>query len=411
MIAYDKYQLDNGLRLIVHEDHSTPMVAVNVVYDVGSRDEDPLMTGFAHLFEHLMFGGSENIPDFDKPIQMAGGENNAFTNNDLTNFYEVLPAENIETALWLESDRMLKLKFSEEALDTQKKVVIEEFKETCLNEPYGDMWHHLSEMCYTNHSYRWPTIGKIPEHIAEAKLQDVVGFFYKHYTPSNAVITIAGKIDSKEAYRLTKKWFGDIPSGKKYERKLDYDDRHIGYQYKEVVADVPAPSLILGFPMYDRTNPDYYTCDVLSDILSNGRSSRFYENLHKNKRIFNQIDAYISGTFDPGLFIIEGRPVEGVSMDEAKKHIWNELQKISTEKVEERELQKIKNKIELSLEYAEVNILHKAMSISYFEVLGDAEGINQEAEKYQRVNSDRLMTIAQTIFDPENCVELRYIPK
>jgi len=411
MIAFKKHTLSNGLRIIVHEDHSSPMVAVNVVYDVGSRDENPEMTGFAHLFEHLMFGGSENIPDFDSPIQMAGGENNAFTNTDMTNFYNVLPSENIETALWLESDRMKQLIFSEDALEVQKKVVIEEFKETCLTEPFGDVWHHLSEMAYKKHSYRWPTIGKVPAHIAEARLEDVVDFFYKHYTPNNAVLVVAGKTKAEDVFELAEKWFGDIPAGQKYHRNLEFDDPKSEYATKTVIANVPVPAIYISFRMVDRQHPDYYAYDLLSDVLSNGRSSRLFQRLVKEKSIFSMIDAYISGTFDPGLFIIEGRPMPDINVETMKKAIWHELDLLKEVKIDQRELQKLKNKIESSLEYSEVNILHKSMSLAYFELLGNADLINHEADEYQKITSEDIQRVANEIFHKENCSELIYQPK
>ena len=410
MISFDRYVFENGLRLIVHEDKSSPMVAVNVVYDVGSRDEEPSMTGFAHLFEHLMFGGSQNVPDFDGPIQNAGGENNAFTNTDMTNFYNVLPAENVETALWLESDRMHQLAFSERALNIQKKVVIEEFKETCLTEPYGDVWHHLSDLVYEKHSYRWPTIGKTVEHIQEAKLDDVVHFFNKHYTPSNAILVISGNMSGEKAHELVHKWFSNIPAGRKYERKLEYDAPQTEKRYKVVEGNVPLEALYMSFQMVDRSHPDYYAYDLLSDVLSNGRSSRLFQRLYKENPMFSQIDAYISGTFDPGMFVIEGRPMSDIGMEAAQRAIWNELELLKEEPIDSRELQKLKNKIESSLEYSEVNILHKSMSLAYFELLGDANLINKEAEEYQKVASADIQRVARKIFVPENCSEIVYKP-
>lgn len=410
MITFDRYVFDNGLRLIVHEDHSSPMVAVNVVYDVGSRDEDPSMTGFAHLFEHLMFSGSQNVPDFDGPIQNAGGENNAFTNTDMTNFYDVLPAENVETALWLESDRMQQLNFSEKALNIQKKVVIEEFKETCLTEPYGDIWHHLSEMVYQKHSYRWPTIGKTLAHIQEAKLDDVIHFFKKHYTPNNAILVISGNMTSKKAYELVKKWFSEIPSGNKYKRNLDFDEPQQKKRQKTVRGNVPLAALYMSFNMVERNHPDYYAYDLLSDVLSNGRSSRLFQRLYKERQLFSQIDAYISGTFDPGMFVIEGRPMPNISIKDAKKAIWYELEQLKKEPIDSRELQKLKNKVESSLEYSEVNILHKSMSLAYFELLGDANLINKEADEYQKVTSEDIQRVAKKLFVPDNCSELDYLP-
>jgi len=410
MISFDRIKLQNGLRVIIHEDKSSPMVAVNVVYDVGSRDENPEMTGFAHLFEHLMFGGSTNVPDFDGPIQNAGGENNAFTNTDMTNFYNVLPAQNLETALWLESDRMKQLVFSQKALDIQKKVVTEEFKETCLTEPYGDVWHHLSNLIYREHSYQWPTIGKTISHIEDAKLEDVKSFFKKHYTPQNAILVISGNVDSENTVEKVKKWFGDIPAGEKYNRNLPQEQRQTERREKTVTGNAPIPAVYLAFQMVERSHPDYYAYDLLSDVLSNGRSSRLYQRLHKQQSIFTQIDAYISGTFDPGILVIEGRPTPHTSMEEAENAILNELDILTKEPIDDRELQKLKNKIESSLEYSEVNILHKSMSLAYFELLGDANLINKEAEEYQKVGSEDILRVAKEVFRKDNCSKLIYLP-
>ncbi len=411
MIAFDKYILKNGLRVVIHQDTSSPMVAVNIVYDVGSRDEDSNRTGFAHLFEHLMFGGSVNVPDFDKPIQKAGGENNAFTNTDMTNFYDVLPSENLETALWVESDRMKQLVVSQKALDIQIKVVTEEFKETCLSEPYGDVWHHLSSLVYKTHSYQWPTIGKEISHISNAKLEDVVNFFNKHYTPQNAILVISGNVDKDNAYQLVKKWFEEISAGNKYVRNLNQEEKQTEYRNKTVYGNVPLPSIYLAFRMVDRLHPDYYTYDLLSDVLSNGRSSRLYQRLHKKNQVFTQIEAYISGTFDQGIMVIEGRPMDQVSITDAKAALWKELEILKNEPISERELQKLKNKIESSLEYSEISILHKSMSLAYFELLGDANMINKEAEPYQKVTSADLQRVANQLFLKENCSELIYLPK
>ncbi len=410
MIKFEKYTLDNGLRVIVHEDDSSPMVAVNVVYDVGSRDEDSQMTGFAHLFEHLMFGGSANAPDFDGPIQNAGGENNAFTNTDMTNFYDVVPAANLETVLWLESDRMKQLNFSQNALDVQKKVVVEEFKETCLTEPYGDVWHHLSRLAYKEHSYSWPTIGKEISHIEDAVLADVKNFFHKHYTTQNAILVISGNVKVKDAKASVEKWFGDIPQGQKYERHLKQEPEQTAFRQQTVTGNAPIPAIYLSFHMVARDHEDYYAYDLLSDVLSNGRSSRLYQRLHKVNPIFSQIDAYISGTFDPGMFIIEGRPNKNVDLEAAKAAIWKELEILVNEAIDSRELNKLKNKIESSLEYSEVNILHKSMSLAYFELLGDADLINKEASAYQKVTSADIRRVAKKIFRKENCTELTYLP-
>ena len=409
MIKFDKIKLANGLIVIVHEDESSPMAAVNIAYNVGSRDEDPDKTGFAHLFEHLMFGGSLNIKDFDGPIQMAGGENNAFTNSDLTNFYEILPAANVETAFWLESDRMLKLNFSKKNLNTQKKVVIEEFKETCLNEPYGDMWHHLSNMAYTIHPYRWPTIGKSINHIADATLDDVEHFFYNFYRPNNAVLSIAGNVRSEHMFRLAEKWFGEIPAGNTIRNIFTQEPAQTEKRQLTINAKVPNDAVYMAFHMKGRLDDGYFAADILSDALANGRSSRFYLRLFKELQLFSTIDAFISGSRDPGLFLIEGKPMPGVSIDTARMSIWVELDKIRNQKMEERELQKLKNAVESSLIFSEVNVLNKAISLAYFELLGDASMIDLEPERYRNLTSEDILKAAQDIFREENLNELIYI--
>ena len=408
MIAFERIVLENGLTVIIHEDFSTPMVAVNVVYNVGSKHEDPNHTGFAHLFEHLMFGGSKHIPDFDTPIQDAGGENNAFTNTDLTNFYEVLPAQNVETALWLESDRMLQLRFSKKSLNTQKKVVIEEFKETCLNEPYGDMWHHLSALCYTHHPYQWPTIGKHLDHIADATIDQVAVFFEQYYKPENAVVVLAGNITISKGFELVQKWFGDIPKGNFKKNALEVEPVQSTPRQKILTQNVPHEAIYQGYHMGTRLSDSYYACDLLSDVLANGRSSRFYQKLYKEQQLFSTIDAFISGTTDPGLFIIEGKTMPSISIDQAKDAIRTELNILQNDKIPDRELTKLKNAVESSLTFSEVSALNKAISLAYFEVLGDANLINEEAKRYQEITADDLRDTAQNVFKPENCSEVIY---
>ncbi len=408
MIKFTRFTLENGLKVLVHEDNSTPMAAVNVTYDVGSRDEHPERTGFAHLFEHLMFGGSKHIPDFDGPIQMAGGENNAFTNNDMTSFYETLPAENLEIAFWLESDRMLSLNFSPKVLKTQKKVVLEEFKETCLNEPYGDAWHHLSELAYKVHPYRWPTIGLVPQHIEDATMDDVVRFYHKFYRPNNATLVVTGNVRTAEVRKLAEKWFGDIPPGDIPKRALPPEPSAIAKQSKTVEANVPMDAVYLAFRMPGRNEQDYYTADLLSDILSNGQSSRLYRRLLKQQQLFSSIDCYVSGSFDPGLFILEGRPSERISIEAAKAAIWEELGQLVRQSLAETELQKLQNKMESTLLFSEMNVLTKAINLAFFELLGNAELINDEAQLYQSVTTDDLQRLAAQMFQEANCVELTY---
>ena len=412
MIAFEKKVLDNGLIVIIHEDPSTPMVAVNVAYNVGSKDEDDEKTGFAHLFEHLMFGGSVNIPDFDTPIQEAGGENNAFTNSDITNFYELVPAQNIETALWLESDRMLQLRFSKKSLNTQKKVVIEEFKETCLNEPYGDMWHHLSELSYTKHPYQWPTIGREMNHIANATIEDVKTFFYQFYRPDNAVLVIAGNITSAEGFFLANKWFGSIPPGKNQKKLLPQEPKQTASRKKIIRQDIiPHDAIYRAYHMDGRLSDEYFICDLISDILANGRSSRFYQKLYKEQQLFSTIDAFISGSSDPGLFIIEGKTMPDVSIEQASEAIDRELRLLMEENLSERELTKLKNSLESSLIFSEISVLNKAISLAYFETLGDAGFINEEVARYQKLTAEDIRNTAKKIFIAENCNELIYFKK
>ncbi len=409
MIEFSRFELPNGLRVLVHEDKSTPMAAVNVLYNVGARDESPDKTGFAHLFEHLMFGGSANIPDFDDPIQRAGGENNAFTNNDLTNFYDIVPADNIETVFWLESDRMLHLKIDEKVLEVQRKVVVEEFKETCLNQPYGDVWHHLADLAYQVHPYRWPTIGKIPEHVEEATLQDVQDFYQRYYRPNNAILTVAGNVTVEQVRALSEKWFGDIPAGPVPKRELPAEPPQNRMQQRVRHSKVPVDALYLAFHVPARYEADYYAVDILSDLLCNGRSSRLYRRLLKERQLFTQIDAYITGSIDPGLLIVEGQLSTGVSIEQAEAAIWEELEVIKNEPILESELQKLKNKVESTLVFSEANVLNKVINLAYFELLGDADLINQEVLEYRRLNTADIQRVARKILTRENCSELYYL--
>ncbi len=411
MIEFSRFELDNGLKVLVHEDNSTPMVAVNVLYDVGARDESPQLTGLAHLFEHLMFGGSAHIPDFDDPIQLAGGENNAFTNNDMTNFYDTLPAQNIETAFWLESDRMLSLNFDPKVLETQQKVVIEEFKETCLNQPYGDVWHHLSALAYRVHPYRWPTIGLELQHIEQVTMDEVKDFYFKYYRPNNAALVVAGNVKLEEVKRLSEKWFADIPMGNIPKRGIPKEPIQTAFRTKTVEANVPVDAIYLAFHMGARNERHFYSVDLLSDALSNGQSSRLYRRLLKEKQLFSAIDCYVSGSMDPGLIIIEGKPADGISIETAKKAIWEELEALKTMPIPDEELEKLQNKVESTLVFSEMNFLHKAINLAFFENMGDASWINKEAQFYREITTQDLQLAANTIFTTENAVELIYLAK
>ncbi len=386
MIQFSKKVLSNGLRVVVHEDKTTPLVAVNVLYEVGSKDEDKDKTGFAHLFEHLMFGGTKNVPDFDHVIQNAGGENNAFTNNDITNFYDLIPAENLEVVLWLEADRMGSSDFTQRVLDVQKKVVIEEFKETCYNEPYGDIWHHLAPMVYKDHPYSWPTIGKNFEHIADAKLEDVNSFHKKFYSPNNAIISISGNVGVEQAFDLVEKWFGDIENRPVKRPMYAIDSSHYVGSKKMIEANVPLDMIILAFPMVGRLDKRYYSVDLLSDILGNGRSSRLYRRLIQDENYCNSIDAFITGTYDPGMLVVEARLNSHSDIEMVEKIIWEELDDLKNRDLSERELQKIKNKAETNLIFSETSTLNKAMSLGYYEYLGDLDLINNEVKEYSKIS-------------------------
>ena len=411
MIEFDRFTLNNGLRVLVHKDSSSPIVAMNIIYDVGARDEDPERTGFAHLFEHLMFGGSKNIPVYDEPLQKVGGENNAFTNNDITNYYLTLPANNLETGFWLESDRMMALDFSQKSLDVQKNVVIEEYKQRYLNQPYGDVSLLLRPLSYKVHPYRWPTIGESIDHIKNATLGDVKSFFYSHYAPNNAILTISGNVETEQIYKLTDKWFGSIEKRDIANRKLNKEPKQTGARELIEKKDVPSNAIYMAYHMCERKSELYHATDLLSDILSNGLSSRLYQNLVKEKRLFGNINAYISGSIDPGQFIISGNLLDGVSIDEAEKAIHSQLEKLKMEEIPVEELEKVKNKLESSLVFSEISILNKAMNLGYYELLGDAQLANLEIEKYRKVLPGQMQTIAKDIFDIKNSSTLYYLSK
>ncbi len=394
---------------MVHQDDSTPMAAFNILYNVGSKDESPEKTGFAHLFEHLMFGGSNNIANFDEPIQLAGGENNAFTNNDVTNYYDLIPAENLETAFWLESDRMVSLNFDPTVLDVQKKVVVEEFKETCLNQPYGDAWHHLSDMAYKVHPYRWPTIGKVPMHVESVTMDEVKSFFYKYYRPNNAILTVTGNVTAGQVKHLSEKWFGDIPPGPSFKRTLPPEPPQMKLEQRINHGQFPTDALYLAFHTESRLHPDFYATDLLSDILCNGSSSRLYRKLLKERGLFAQIDCYISGTIDPGLLIIEGKPNDNISLETAEIAIWEELDRLKSTPIATEELQKWKNKIESHLVFSELNILNKAINLAFFELLEDPELINRETALYQQVTEDDIYRVSNQILTRDNCSKLYYL--
>ena len=395
MISYEKMVLQNGLTVLMHEDKNTPIASISVLYKVGSRDEHPEKTGFAHLFEHLMFGGSVNIPDYDGVMQRAGGENNAYTNHDYTHFFTTLPAVNIETALWLESDRMLELMLQKEVLDVQKKVVVEEFYETCLNLPYGDVWHELSALNYEKHPYKWPTIGVHPSHIEKANLTDVKKFYNKYYHPGNAILVIAGPISIKRMKELAMKWFNDIPSGKTIKKNYSSEPPKKEARHKQSQAEVPVDAIYMTFPCPARADKAFYAVDLLSDIFSNGPSSRLIHRLTRENKYFNQIDCYVTGDFDPGLIVFEGRPTEKISLKDAEEIISKEINYLKNQLIESAELQKWKNKAESTLVLSEMGIQSKSMNLGFFEALGNADLMNAESDIYQSLTAEEIQQAAK----------------
>jgi predicted Zn-dependent peptidase len=411
MIHYQHFTLDNGLRVYVHEDHTTPIAALNILYNVGSRDEDENKTGFAHLFEHLMFGGSRHVPVFDEPLQRVGGENNAFTSPDITNYYVTLPAVNLETAFWLESDRMLSLSFDPQVLEVQRKVVIEEFKQRYLNQPYGDVWLKLRPLAYQKHPYRWATIGKDISHIEKATLDDVKEFFFKYYIPNNAVMVVAGPVRLEEVKQLSEKWFGPIPAGKPYIRRLPAEPVQEQARYLEVEAGVPLDAIYKTFHIPGKSSEKYYTADLLSDILGRSKSSRLYDKLVKESKVFNSINAYVSGSVDPGLLVIQGHLNQGVSIERGEEEINAILAQITEQKVSESELEKVKNQAESTIVFSEVELLNRAMNLAFYANLGNPEQVNQESDYIQAVTPESLQAMAREVLRKENSSTIHYRAK
>lgn len=409
MISFERITLNNGLKVLVHKDKSTPLAVINILYNVGARDEDPNRTGFAHLFEHLMFGGSANIPRFDEPLERVGGENNAFTNSDITNYYLTLPAANIETGFWLESDRMLNLAFSDQSLEVQRKVVCEEFKQRYLNQPYGDAWLNLRPLAYKVHPYRWNTIGMDLSHIENASMEDVRSFYAKHYNPANAIMVIAGNVEMNQIRTLCDKWFEPIVKPHTYVRNLPFEPEQLEERFLSIKRNVPFDAIYMAFHMCNRTHADYQIHDLISDILSHGNSSRLYNQLVLKKQLFSDIAAYISGDMDEGLFIIQGELLAGISHQQAQDAIRQELDSLMSECVSNNELQRVKNKAESAYEYSRLNVLDRATNLAYYELMGDANDLNCELDKYLRVTQDDMLRVASKLFRPQNASILHYV--
>jgi len=407
MIEFERYTLKNGLKVLLHHDKTTPMVVVNTLYDVGARDELEDKTGFAHLFEHLMFGGSLHVKDFDQELQKAGGESNAFTSNDITNYYEIIPAINIETALWLESDRMLSLAFTDKSLEVQRSVVIEEFKQRYLNQPYGDVWLELRPLAYLKHPYRWATIGKDISHIEEAEMSDVKKFFKKFYCPSNAILCVSGNFDSGTIKDLIEKYYGTIPGGKKPARLLPMEPTQEEFREKSIQRDVSADAFYYAFHMSERKNIGYYIADLLSDAIGKDQSSLLNIALKKEQTLVSEINAFITGSLDHGLFLITGKLLEGVDFATLDNALWRELEKIKVEGFTDRKLNSLKNKLSTAKAFQEQGLLNKSISLCMFELLGDANGINEEIQIYNGIENTDILNFANSILKRENCSLLK----
>jgi predicted Zn-dependent peptidase len=358
-----------------------------------------------------MFGGSENIPSYDEPLQMAGGENNAYTTNDITNYYIQLPLQNIETAFWLESDRMNALAFNEKSLDVQRKVVCEEFKEHYINKPYGDVWEKLRMLAYKKHPYQWMTIGKELKHIEDAQIEDVKAFFYKHYRPQNAILCVAGNVTTEQVKELSEKWFGDIPSGEAYKRNIPVEPKQTESRFEQVEANVPLDALYKAWHIAGHLDPSYYAADLITEIMGSGQASRLYQKLVKEKQLFSNISCYHTGSTDPGLLVIEGKIIAGKTLEEANAAVDEEIKKLLADGISENELQKSKNKIEAMITFEDMTILSRANNLAFYELLGDAELINQEWDKYNAVTCSSLLQTAKEIFRAENSNTLFYKKK
>ncbi len=411
MVNFEKHILSNGLKVLVHLDETTPMAAVNVLYDVGARDEHPERTGFAHLFEHFMFEGSVNIPLYDRPLQFAGGENNAFTTNDITNYYLSLPAQNLELAFWLESDRMLGLALSDEKLSIQKKVVTEEYRQSYLNQPYGDAWLLLQPLAYKVHPYRWSTIGASIDHIQNANLDEVKAFFNKFYHPENAILTVTGNVNPAEVFMLAEKWFGGIRPGEPNLRALPQEPPQQEERRMTVYRDVPQNQIYMAFHMCGRSHADFHAADLISDLLANGESARLNSKLVHDTKLFSDVNAYVTGQLDPGLLIVTGKTKHEVDLRDAEDALWAEVSLLMNESVGERELQKVKNKVEASHVFTESNMLAKAMNLAYYELMGDAGLLNRQVDAWFKVTAADIQRVAGEIFTQKNANVLYYCVK
>ncbi len=411
MIKYSEYTLENGLLVLANHDPMSELAAVNILYKVGSRNENPGRTGFAHLFEHLMFRGTKAIPDYDIPIQEACGENNAFTTNDYTDYYITLPKDNIETAFWVESDRMGGLDITKEKLEAEKMVVIEEFNQRYLNQPYGEQWHILRDMVYKFHPYRWPTIGITPDHIRNATLEDVRAFYERYYQPSNAILSVSGDIEPEKVFELAGKWFGPLPSSSRPRDIIPEEMAQTGARRTEVRRNVPATQVTIAFLTGPRYSRNHYICDVLSDILAGGASARLYQRLVKNRKVFSSVNAFITGDLDPGMFILTGHLMPGVSVQKAEEAFWTELEIIVHEGVGDQELEKVRNKFEAGITFGELNVMNKAMNLGYYAMWDNLPQMNEEIEMYRSVDVNQIKELVRRMLRRDKSSTMIIIPE
>ncbi len=405
---FEKHILPNGLKVIVHKEVNTAVATLNLLYNVGSRDEDENKTGFAHLFEHLMFGGSVNIPDFDKPLQFAGGTSNAFTNTDITNYYETIPVQNLETLFWLESDRMQSLAFTDKSLEVQRNVVIEEFRQRYINQPYGDLMHLLRSEAYKVHPYRWPTIGLKTEHISNATMEDVRGFFFKHYNPDNAILCVTGNVNPNEVFKRAEHWFGGIGRKTEYVRNLPVEPLKTKAAHLEVTRKVPEDMLLMTFPICKRTDADYPATDLISDLLGRSKSARLHRKLVMEHNVFSEIGCYVTGELDNGLLMVNGTPADGVPLDKAAGYVKIVLDEIKNDCVKPEELEKVKNKYLSAKFFDDAEAMSKALNLCYYELLGNAEMMNTEPEKFRAVTPEDIRRVAQNVFKEEQSTTIFY---
>ena len=408
MIAYERTTLANGLTVAVNRDRASKLAAVNILYKVGARNENPARTGFAHLFEHLMFRGTREVPNFDLPVQMASGDNNAFTNNDYTDFYITLPKDNLETALWLESDRMEGLEITPEKLAAEKKVVIEEFRQRYLNQPYGDQTMLLRALAYKVHPYRWAAIGLTTEHIASASPDDVGEFYRTHYHPSNAILSISADMEEERMLELAEKWFGGLPDTPRPAAPIPQEPPQEAPRREEVERDVPATTVTVAYRMGTRTSPDFYTADLVSDLLSGGDSGRLYRHLVKERRLLSSVNAYVTGDLDPGLFVFTGQLLPGVAPEAAEAAFREEIEALRTDPISQYETGKVKNKFEANTLFGELNVMNKAMNLGFYEMLGDLPLINGEVARYRAVSDEDIRAFCRSTLRPENASTLIY---